>query len=108
MFHSTADPDIPHCSDSPGLPASLAIPVSGHCMVRAGQDIVVVGGGPESYGSTYVYNLDTRDWRQGAEPQKDRALHGCSPLQTADGQWAVVVAGNDFSPQDYAEVKHEP
>ena len=73
-------------------------------MVRAGQDVVVVGGSPDSYGSTYVFNLDSQDWRQGAEPQKDRALHGCSALQTADGQWAVVVAGNDFSPADFAEV----
>ena len=66
----------------------------------------MVGGGPESYGSTFVYSLETRDWRQGAEPQKDRALHGCSALKTAEGQWAVVVAGNDFSPADYAEVSY--
>ena len=51
--------------------------------------------------STQVYSLDTRTWRDGQPPQKDRALHGCSRL----GEDAVVVAGNDFSPMDLAEVK---
>ena len=50
--------------------------------------------------TTQVYSLDTRTWRDGQPPQKDRALHGCSRL----GEDAVVVAGNDFSPMDLAEV----
>ena len=50
--------------------------------------------------STQVYSLDTATWRDGEPPQKDRALHGCSRL----GEDAVVVAGNDFSPMDLAEV----
>ena len=65
---------------------------------------MMVGGGPDNYGSTQIYNLVTGTWRDGAPPQKDRALHGCSPLELEDGEMAVVVAGNDFSPMDLAEV----
>ena len=79
-------------------------------MVRAGGQLVVVGGGPDHYGHTQVLDLVTQQWSEAAPPQKDRALHGCTALQTSDddddegGEWAVVVAGNDFSPQDLAEV----
>ena len=75
-------------------------------MVRAGDHVVVVGGGPDHYGHTQVLDLVTHQWSEAAPPQKDRALHGCTALQTRDdgGEWAVVVAGNDFSPQDLAEV----
>ena len=65
---------------------------------------MMVGGGPDNYGSTQIYNLVTGTWRDGAPPQKDRALHDCSPLELEDGELAVVVAGNDFSPMDLAEV----
>ena len=51
-----------------------------------------------------IYNLLTAQWRNGSDPQKDRALHDCSLLE-AGGRGAVVVAGNDFSPSDLAEVR---
>jgi len=82
----------------------LLKPREGHCMVTLGEDIVIVGGGPDNYGSTQIYNLATGEWRNGSDPQKDRALHGCAPLETEDGYQAMVVAGNDFSPQDLAEI----
>jgi len=82
----------------------LPNPRKGHCLVRAGDDLVMVGGGPDNYGSTQIYNLVTGSWRDGAPPQKDRALHDCSPLELEDGEMAVVVAGNDFSPMDLAEI----
>ena len=41
------------CSWSQGE-LSLARPRSGHCLVRVGEDLVVVGGGPDNYGSTQV------------------------------------------------------
>ena len=50
--------DMPHdtgdgCSWTHGA-MSLSRPRSGHCMVRVGEELVVVGGGPDNYGSTQV------------------------------------------------------
>ena len=82
---------------------SLPRPTEGHCMVQVGEELVVVGGGPESYGSTQVLSLRSLQWREGRPPQKDRALHDCSLVVTAEGE-GVLVAGNDFSPSDLAEI----
>ena len=84
---------------------SLPRPKEGHCMVQVGGDLVVIGGGPDSYGSTQVLSLSSLEWRDGRPPQKDRALHDCSLVETEQGQ-GVLVAGNDFSPMDLAEVRH--
>ena len=86
-----------------GIIESLATPVHGHCMVATAEHIVVVGGSPDSYGSTWVYNIEERIWKNGRDPQKDRASHDCAKVMIA-GEEAVLVAGNDFSPQDLAEV----
>ena len=53
-----------------------------------------------------IYNLLSGEWRNGSEPQKDRALFDCSLLEV-DGLGALVAAGNDFSPADLAEVNRE-
>ena len=82
---------------------NLATGVYGHCMVEVGGELVVVGGSPDSYGSTWVYNLEEKEWRNASSPQKDRASHGCAKVMVED-QEAILVAGNDFSPQDLAEV----
>ena len=81
----------------------LPRPREGHCMVQVGDELVVIGGGPDSYGSTQVLDLSSGQWREGAPPQKDRALHDCSAVMTEQGE-AVLVAGNDFSPMDLAEI----
>lgn len=36
---------------------TLARPRSGHCMVRVGEELVVVGGGPDNYGSTQARSV---------------------------------------------------
>ena len=36
---------------------SLARPRSGHCLVTVGEELVVVGGGPDNYGSTQVLDI---------------------------------------------------
>lgn len=82
---------------------SLPRPKEGHCMVQVGEELVVIGGGPDSYGSTQVLSLTSMEWREGRPPQKDRALHDCSLVVTAEGE-GVLVAGNDFSPMDLAEI----
>ena len=83
---------------------SLPRPTEGHCMVQVGEELVVIGGGPDSYGSTQVLSLSSLEWREGRPPQKDRALHDCSLVVTEEGL-GVLVAGNDFSPMDLAEVR---
>jgi len=75
----------------------------GHCMVEVGGELVVVGGSPASYGSTQVYNVEEKVWRNASSPQKDRASHGCVKV-VVDEVEGVLVAGNDFSPQDLAEI----
>ena len=86
-----------------GQVGELAEGVYGHCMVEVGGELVVVGGSPASYGSTWVYNLEEQEWRNASSPQKDRASHGCVKV-VVENKDAVLVAGNDFSPQDLAEV----
>ena len=39
-----------------------------------------------------IYNLLSGEWRNGSEPQKDRALFDCSLLEV-DGLGALVAAG---------------
>ena len=39
---------------------SLARPRSGHCMVTVGEELVLVGGGPDNYGSTQVREIIIR------------------------------------------------
>ena len=34
-----------------------ARPRSGHCLVRVGEELVVVGGDPDNYGSTQVLEV---------------------------------------------------
>ena len=46
---------------------SLAHPRSGHCMVTVGEELVVVGGGPDNYGSTQVLDIISIDNRKMAE-----------------------------------------
>ena len=75
-------------------------------MVQVGEELVVIGGGPDSYGTTQVLSLRSLEWREGRPPQKDRALHDCSLVVTEEGE-GVLVAGNDFSPMDLAEVRPE-
>jgi len=86
-----------------GQVGELAEGVYGHCMVEVGGELVVVGGSPASYGSTWVYNLEEQEWRNASSPQKDRASHGCVKV-VVENEDAVLVAGNDFSPQDLAEI----
>ena len=90
------------CKDN-GVVEELAVGVYGHCMVEVGGELVVVGGSPDSYGSTWVYNLAEKVWRNASSPQKDRADHGCAKVFIQQEE-ALLVAGNDFSPQDLAEV----
>ena len=93
------------CEDE-GVVEELAVGVYGHCMVEVGGELVVVGGSPDSYGSTWVYNIVEKVWRNTSSPQKDRASHGCTKV-IIEQEEAVLVAGNDFSPQDLAEVKND-
>jgi len=77
--------------------------IYGHCLVEVAGELVVIGGSPESYGKTYVFNLETGVWRNGTRPGKERALHGCTKVVVGEEE-GVLVAGNDYSPQDTAEV----
>ena len=84
---------------------ALPRPLSGHCMARLGEQLVVVGGGPDSYGTALLHSPG-QGWREVAAPHKDRTGHTCTPVQLA-GQQALLVAGNGFSPMDLAEVAGE-
>jgi len=91
------------CLSSPTL-QNLESPRYGHCLVQiAPQTFISVGGSPDQYDDAQIYTVEG-GWTSVTGPQKSRYGHGCVPVMLADGTMALLVAGNNFSPPDLAEV----
>jgi len=95
------------CLSSPMLP-NLDSPRYGHCLVElAPQTFISVGGSPDQYNNAQVYT-EEGGWVSVTGPQKSRYGHGCVPIMTENNETVLLVAGNNFSPADLAEIYLPP